>query len=256
MATGQEAASRHRIGDIVGDRGEDAEFHAGSLAPGERGPRPPNANGGRHCCRPPLSAVVRSAEAFRRTGARVPAEALRPRSVPFRVPFRSRSSFQVPRAIHRSELRWDPFRVAARASPDGLPRDRHRTEIRRLLFPVPFGANSAGFRAGAVEANFAGSLSRFHRPKALVPLDGLEESGVGFGLRLCLTLLPRSARPSSFVGVPEGPPLPLWATAVPSSLRFRRNRLPGRIRTVAAPIDSRQHKLPVDNGDNGDKILT
>jgi hypothetical protein len=123
------------------------------------------------------------------------------------------------------------------------------------LFPVPFGANSSGFRSGVRRSEaspdpFRGSFARRLRFRWT---SG--ESGVGSGLRLCLTLLPRSARPSSLSGFPEGPPLPLWAASGPSSLRFRRNRLPGCRWTVHVPFDSRKRNLPVDNGDNGDKIL-
>lgn len=132
----------------------------------------------------------------------------------------------------------------------------HRTEVHCLLFPVTVGANSAGFRSGAEEANFAGSLSRFLRPKAPVPLDARRKVG---SVSACASAsrfflkAPDLPASSAFPKVRRcrSGPLPFRL-----SLRFRRNRLPGRIRTMAAPTDSRKRNLPVDNGDNGDKIST
>lgn len=138
-----------------------------------------------------------SAEAWRPAGDRVPAEAFRPRSVPFRVPFRSRSFFQVPRATHRSKLRWNPFRVADRANSGGFPRARSRTEARRL--PLSGSRRSELLKVPirtVCEANFADA------PFADPSPEGPGSAGRLFGKwgrhrseDLYLTLLPWGARP-------------------------------------------------------------
>ena len=170
----------------------------------------PNANGGRHRCRPPLSAV----------GA-VPVKA---RSVPGSGSGRGLAasvgslsgSSPKPKLLQGSQ--GDPSK---RTSMEPFPGPR-RSELRR--FPesrTPSRSSlSASFRFPSKqappgsdrvpdEANFDGFPFAVPSPEGSGSAGQLEESGVGIGLRLCLALLPPAPRPSSFHDVPEGPPLPL-----------------------------------------------
>jgi hypothetical protein len=111
----------------------------------------------------------------------VPAEALRPRSVPFRVPFRSRSSFRVPKAICRSELRQTPFRFPpGRALEDPESRTSCRSAaLASFRFPTKRTLPSSdriSFDANVSVDPFAVAL-----PEGSASAGPIEESGVGIG---------------------------------------------------------------------------
>jgi hypothetical protein len=132
----------------------------------------PKRNGGRHCCRPPLSlGPFVSPESEARFPREVPAEALRPRSVP-QVPSQeycysgsgSCGSRSLP--CGRTSVPWrDP-----NSPPCGF-------EIR---FPI------GRPRSEASRSSFHGSF----RPGASGSAGPSKESGFGIGLRRRLALLP------------------------------------------------------------------
>ena len=133
---------------------------------------PPKRNGGRHCCRPPLSLVPlvlpEGETAFPRE---VPAEALRPRSVP-----------QVPSQDHR----WSGSGSCGfRSLPCGrspVPWRVPSFSALRLRIPVPYRTPT--------KRSFFVSFRGSFRPGASGSAGPSKESGFGFGLRRRLALLP------------------------------------------------------------------
>jgi hypothetical protein len=167
------------------------------------GPSAPKRNGGRHCCRPPLSLVPlvlpEGETAFPRE---VPAEALRPRSVP-----------QVPRSGNIAI----PVRVPAGSAPRlAAGFGSLAGSVRLRLATSTVGSLSVVRRGEPHRSSFRGSF----RPGASGSAGPSKESGFGLGLRRRLALLPSGCpdlasfgfrpfeRPPLSARPPLGPSLP------------------------------------------------
>ena len=148
-------------------------------------------NGGRCCHRPPL-ARMRPPPLGRRRVRVVPARAFRPPSVPSGFPPGEPGKFPM-RVPIEAKLRWVPRSVSIRANPDGRLRPELRSKwcfdrFRRSpdkanLVEIPIGIPS--------KRTLTGSLSRFLRPKAPVPLEDRSGKWVRhWPESRCLALLP------------------------------------------------------------------
>lgn len=180
-----------------------------------------------------------------------------PGRFPFGFPSESRSFLQVPRAIHRSKLRWDPLgrqRSELCRSPESQKPNRSPTPA-SFRFPrkrTSEGPDPDRLRSELRLRSFRGSIAR--RPG--FRWTPLRESGVGIGPKTFTSRFFRGAPGLSFHDIPEGPSLPLSAASGTWSLRFRRNRLAGCPIDMRVQSDSRESNLPVDNEDNGDKLIS
>lgn len=149
-------------------------------------------------------------KAERRSLERVPAEAFRPRSVPFRVPLeRAEAPLEGPRAAQGSELHWVPFGSPPEQAPLVSQVDV-RSELRNFVL--------SGSRRGEPRRSPIGTtakrtsppfLSRSLSPKASVPPDAWRKVGsasaCAFASRFFLPLT--RDRPAT-LDEPESPPHP------------------------------------------------
>jgi hypothetical protein len=181
---------------------------------------------------PTVRGGVPCREAWHPALERVPAEAFRPRSVPFRVPRPAREApFERSQGCLAKRTSPGPLRVASEASSVGFPGRPFRSEL-RLPFP------SGPLEKQAPPENPTGTIERSElrvpslsrcarRPKASRSAGPVRKSGVGSGFRPRLALLPVRARPfrllSASPKVRRIPPLSAAASDPPS--RFRRRPL-------------------------------
>jgi hypothetical protein len=161
-------------------------------------PATPNANGGRHRCRPPLSTV---ATLLPKLGV-PPGIGFRPRPCgPGRFPFGFPSEAEAPSRFpgRSTEASFDGT-LSGSPTERTLPVSREpdvEPKSGACLFPVPAEANFFGSRSGPpAKRTSPALLSRIHRPKARVPLDASSGKwGRHLSEDFSLALLPWGARP-------------------------------------------------------------